>query len=146
MNSKTLQNWAPEVQSHGWPAIILQIGVATLVSGAIAYVATNPQQLPRTGTVSAGFAPLPRISVPAPAQAEPVLFRNPFDSTETFQFPAGTSETEARQAVAEVLLQRARERKDVWLKARHSAHPSRRAAEMRTNSDLNPSHPDSTTG
>jgi len=40
----------------------------------------------------------------------PVRYANPFDSTEVFEFPPGTSESEARDAVADRLLQRARER------------------------------------
>jgi hypothetical protein len=125
VNSKPLQNWAPEVQTtHGWRAIILQIAVATLASGAIAYVATNPQQLARAAALSPA-QPAPRISSPPPLQTEPVTepvtFANPFDATEIFQFPSGTSEIEARQSVAELLMERARERKDVWSRAKHPA-------------------------
>jgi len=123
VNSKPLQNWAPEVQSQGWLAIILQIGAATLASGAIAYVATNPQQLTRTSAAAAALAPAPKITAPPPPQAQPVTFKNPFDASEVFQFPSGTSEAEARQSVAEILIQRARERKDAWMKARHAANP-----------------------
>jgi hypothetical protein len=52
-----------------------------------------------------------------PARAElsevahlPTLFRNPFDASEVFEFPPGTSEDAARESVAELLLSRARER------------------------------------
>jgi hypothetical protein len=53
---------------------------------------------------------------PAPAaNAQPrgpvVQVINPFDATEVFEFPAGTAESEARNATAELLLQRARERR-----------------------------------
>ena len=40
----------------------------------------------------------------------PTRFANPFDSSEVFEFPAGTSEDEARESVAEILFERARER------------------------------------
>lgn len=40
----------------------------------------------------------------------PVRYRNPFDRSEVFEFPPGTSESEARDAVAALLLQRARQR------------------------------------
>jgi hypothetical protein len=43
-------------------------------------------------------------------QAGPVRYANPFDSSEVFEFPAGTSRAAAREAVAEILLQRAVER------------------------------------
>ena len=129
MNSQPLQNWAPEVQTtHGWRAIILQIAMVTLASGAIAYVATNPQQLARAAALSPAQH-APRISSPPPLQTEPVTepvtFANPFDATEIFQFPSGTSETEARQLVAVLLTERAREREDVWSKSKHSARSPR---------------------
>lgn len=41
---------------------------------------------------------------------KPVLFANPFDAKEVFEFPAGTSEAEARDAVAEILMDRAMQR------------------------------------
>jgi hypothetical protein len=40
----------------------------------------------------------------------PVRFSNPFDASEVFEFPAGTSDEQARQSVAALLLARARER------------------------------------
>jgi hypothetical protein len=52
----------------------------------------------------------PQSPWPAPAQkteGEPVLFANPFDAEEVFEFPPGTSATEAREAVAELLMERA---------------------------------------
>ena len=51
--------------------------------------------------------------IPATTAAEvvkPVLFKNPFDETEVFEFPPGTSKEEARAAVADMLLKRAMER------------------------------------
>jgi hypothetical protein len=39
---------------------------------------------------------------------------NPFDPKEVFAFPAGTSEAESREQVAQILLQRARERQSQW--------------------------------
>jgi hypothetical protein len=40
----------------------------------------------------------------------PVRFSNPFDVSEVFEFPTGTSYNQARESVAAVLLQRARDR------------------------------------
>jgi hypothetical protein len=45
-------------------------------------------------------------------QTPPVRFANPFDKTEVFDFPAGTTRHEARAAVAEILRQRAIERQE----------------------------------
>jgi hypothetical protein len=50
---------------------------------------------------------------PAPAEAPrppPLQVLNPFDPTELFELPAETTESEAREAVADLLLQRARTR------------------------------------
>lgn len=47
----------------------------------------------------------PPIS-PEPARP-PVRFANPFDRSEVFEFPAGTSRTEARRKVAQLLMERA---------------------------------------
>jgi len=96
--------------------------MVTVASGAIAYIATNPQQLARTA--AAVVAPVhdvaaPKTAPPPPIHTEPVTFTNPFDRTETFEFPSGTSETEARQLVAQLLMERARERRNAWVRAKH---------------------------
>jgi len=46
--------------------------------------------------------------------SSPVRMANPFDSSEVFEFPPGTSRAEARESVANLLLQRARERRPQW--------------------------------
>ena len=38
---------------------------------------------------------------------DPVRFANPFDASEVFEFPAGTTEAEAQQAIAGFLMERA---------------------------------------
>jgi len=52
----------------------------------------------------------PRQQHPAAAPADTVKFSNPFDQREVFEFPAGTTRAEARDAVAEILIRRARDR------------------------------------
>jgi hypothetical protein len=47
---------------------------------------------------------------PVPTQRPLVHVTNPFDKTEVFEFPAETTESQAREAMAELLLQRARDR------------------------------------
>lgn len=47
-----------------------------------------------------------------PGQDEPVRFANPFDAAEVFEFPPGTTEAEARDAVAAVLKERAMSRQN----------------------------------
>lgn len=49
-------------------------------------------------------------AAPAVPQGAPVRIKNAFDATEVFEFPHGTSESEARKAVGQLLLSRARDR------------------------------------
>jgi hypothetical protein len=50
------------------------------------------------------------ISVAEEPEAEPVRVKNPFDKTEVFEFPSGTTPADARAMMSEILMQRARER------------------------------------
>lgn len=66
-----------------------------------------------TSTVAAeaGASSLtPSTVTSTPVPNGPVAIVNPFDRNEIFEFPAGTPESEARREVADVLLQRARDR------------------------------------
>lgn len=65
-----------------------------------------------TAALAAVTLPGPQVTPPGPAepQGAPVQIKNAFDSTEVFEFPHGTTESEAREAVAELLLSRARDR------------------------------------
>ncbi len=71
-----------------------------------------PPVLPAPVTAPAE-SPAPMTpSLPAPEEQMPVpvRFANPFDRSEIFEFPPGTSDAEARDAVAALLLKRAQER------------------------------------
>jgi hypothetical protein len=59
-----------------------------------------------------------------------VRIKNAFDATEVFEFPPGTTESEARDAVAQLLLTRARDRRAEGLALRRvgSLQPYRGAA------------------
>ncbi len=96
-----------------WPlkgvglAIVTAAAIVTFAS--VAHHGTTPvaPPLPIVAQVSKQIAtPEPTVST-----EEPVHFKNPFDRSETFDFPAGTTQADARQAVAELLLQRASERR-----------------------------------
>jgi hypothetical protein len=111
----------------------LGVGMAAAVaglSGGLAYLATaraphpipivadsgsRPTTAPEAPTPALPPAPLATPATPATPEA-PVRFKNPFDSSEVFEFPAGTSWTEMRDAVAELLAQRARERQSLFAK------------------------------
>ena len=55
-------------------------------------------------------APPPEVQVAELPPPEPVVLVNPFDATEKFTFPPGTSKADARDQMATLLLQRAAER------------------------------------
>jgi hypothetical protein len=86
------------------------VGIAFLVSG-IAFVAPKRMQPVEAVAESDSTPAATGASTALPSvEAPPVRYANPFDATEVFEFPAGTSPVEARDAVAEMLLQRARDR------------------------------------
>ena len=45
-----------------------------------------------------------------PPAPKPTLYRNPFDKSEVFELPPGLTQAEAKEMVAQILLERARER------------------------------------
>jgi hypothetical protein len=87
---------------------------------------------PALAPAVASAAPLAKVAlaVPAEPQGAPVRIKNAFDATEVFEFPPGTTESEARQAVAERLLHRARDRRAEGLALRRASNlqPDRGAA------------------
>ena len=125
-----------------WPAVVFSIVATSALSGAIAYFATTPAPtLPVSGNPVSGN-PVVRSAAtespsPPPAETARVQFANPFDANEVFEFPSNTSETEARQAVAQVLLQRAQERQN----AAKITHQRRKAADHVVSAGATPSRP-----
>jgi hypothetical protein len=94
------------------------IAAVLVVLGGVAHLAAK--QTPVSAPVAQAPRPTPPpppADAPAPAGA-PVLFRNPFDRTEVFEFPPGTTQAEARDAVAKALMERARGRGPGVLKLR----------------------------
>lgn len=69
----------------------------------------RPSTPPSIAETLSRWAPAADESVVS-APAEPVRLANPFDASEVFEFPQGTKLAEARAAVAETLLERARAR------------------------------------
>lgn len=110
------------------PRLLIGAAIAALlvVLGGVAHLAAK--QKPVSAKVVAQAPrptpPPPPAATPAPA-GEPVLFKNPFDRTEVFEFPPGTTEAEARDAVAKALMERAQGRGPDVLKLRiRKAHAS----------------------
>jgi hypothetical protein len=74
----------------------------------------SPRPQPPLAAPQAPSAVAPAATPQQPAEPQPttpVRFKNPFDRSEIFEFPAGTSLEDARQSVASLLLQRARDRR-----------------------------------
>lgn len=69
--------------------------------------AALPPPPPAVVPVSEPAPPVQTAELPPP---EPVVVVNPFDRTEKFTFPPGTSKADARDQMATLLLQRAMER------------------------------------
>jgi hypothetical protein len=103
---KSTSRWPPSVFFVG-------IGAALVVATAAAYggkvFAPPGPTVEPPPLVLSELEETPEVPVAQPAP-EPVRVRNPFDKGEIFEFPAGTSADAARDAVAEMLLARARER------------------------------------
>lgn len=108
---------------HPSPAAIAGFGAVVAVAATIAYEVLQP------APVVPAFPPPPPIAqvaeaLPAAApvvEPPPVRVRNPFDKSEVFEFPPGTTPEAAHAAVANALLARARERQ-----ARHDARHQKR--------------------
>ena len=85
----------------------------------------DPKATP-AGEEQAAMAPSP--------DSEAILIKNPFDRTEAFTFPPGTSKAEAREAVAKLLMERAHDRLPLLAESPHrrgvtaKVPPSSRAA------------------
>ena len=107
---------------------------------AVAFLWPASDRHPRAPAITrpAPVAEINRIK-PSEPQGEPVRIANSFDPTEVFEFPHGTAELEAREAVAEQLLSRARERRFKALALRRATvlHADRGAAIQQAESSPN---------
>jgi hypothetical protein len=113
--AKSLSN-LPEDQCGGWPAVILLVSVTTILSGGIAYLGTSQARPVSFGADAVVLLAAPGSPASASADNTAVRFTNPFDGSEVFEFPSGTSKAEVQQAVADLLLKRAHERQNFWSK------------------------------
>jgi hypothetical protein len=74
------------------------------------------------------------------AGSESIRIKNPFDRTEAFEFPPGTSRAEAREAIAKLLMERAHDRLPLLAEAsrrggvtaKHGTHESSELQDRRT--------------
>jgi hypothetical protein len=101
------------------------VAAASALLTAVVYLASARVRRPDSVAPRVVAAPAAPVSAtPSPpsspsTDATPVRFVNPFDRKEVFEFPPGTSAADAREAVAELLSQRARERQSLLTKVPH---------------------------
>ena len=88
------------------------IAYAAFAWWSVAQLAGQPQ--PSVTTAARPTAVIPRPALVVSTAQPAVKVVNPFDATEVFEFPAGTSNAEGHEKVAQILLQRARERQSQW--------------------------------
>jgi hypothetical protein len=108
----------PASRLHRW-----QVAPIAKMSGyIIAYAAfawwsvsqLSGQPQPPATTAARPTAVVPRPALVASSTQPALKVINPFDATEVFEFPAGTSNAESHDKVAQILLQRARDRQSRW--------------------------------
>jgi hypothetical protein len=99
---------APSASARRSKSTYVPLALVVSIVGALYVFITPPD-----GARQAQDIQQPQSQVPAStpkSEGKAVLFANPFDPNEVFEFPAGTSEAEARDAAAEILMARAMER------------------------------------
>ncbi len=110
---------------------------ASAPASALASASASPSLSTSAAAPGPAAATLPPIApTPAPVSEpvnNPVRFKNPFDSSEVFEFPPGTTTAEARQAVASILLERGRERR-AQLRSVSGSDPRRASTRVRRGS------------
>jgi hypothetical protein len=89
----------------------LTLSAAVVIGTAAIVWHTANRPLPAAAVPRPALVAFPPVTLAEPEERPPVQVRNPFDATEVFEFPAGTSKTAAREATAELLLKRARDRR-----------------------------------
>lgn len=99
------------MRKPGELALVLAVTFAGVTAGYAVYSYWQPigsasTQASNIVVASADFQPEPWEAEPEPTGA-PVRVANPFDASEIFEFPYGTSEAEAREAIAGFLMERA---------------------------------------
>ena len=91
----------------GEVAIALSLAFAAIAAGYALYSEIGSADAHRASTSIAQQEFSSLQSVPLD---EPLRVANPFDASEIFEFPAGTSEADAHEAVAGFLIERATRR------------------------------------
>jgi hypothetical protein len=101
-------------------SLLIMMAVVSLAGAE--YHKTSPHHPRAVAVLMASLSAPSSLSAPGnpspapagePPELRPLRVQNPFDASETFEFPPGTDEVEARQSVVTLLLERARGRLDL---------------------------------
>jgi hypothetical protein len=105
-------------------AAVAGVGAVMVLSAIIGYegLRSAPEPPPLPPPVAQIDEPSSPPVVAPVSDQEPLRVRNPFDRSEVFEFPAGTTPEAAKAAIADTLLDRARERQAEY----DAKHPRRR--------------------
>ena len=100
------------MRKPGELALMLAVSFAGVAAGYAVYSYWKPvgaARMPASSVVlaSSDFQPDPEFAAEPEPMAAPVRVANPFDASEIFEFPHGTSEADAREAIAGFLMERA---------------------------------------
>jgi len=90
-------------------AIAIPLALAAIAAGYALYSEIGSSDAPHATTSNEIPQPEPS-SMQSAALDEPLRVANPFDESEIFEFPAGTSEADAHEAIAGFLMERAARR------------------------------------
>ena len=101
-------------------AIALPLVLVAIATGYALYSEIGSSDAPRT-TTSSEKTQQQLSSVQTAQVEEPLRVANPFDASEVFEFPAGTSEADAQDAIAGFLIEHA-SRRGVTRASRHDGH------------------------
>jgi hypothetical protein len=111
----------PPMSTLRFAILLGVVAAASALATVFTYFATTHTEQPPPIATTIVFSPPAPVIVAPPAlppspspppqeDPAPVRFANPFDRNEVFEFPAGTSRADARDAVEELLYERAQER------------------------------------
>jgi hypothetical protein len=102
-------------------AIALPLALAAIAAGYALYSEIGSSDAPRATTTSSAVAQQQLSATQSVPVDEPLRVANPFDASEIFEFPAGTSEADAQEAIAGFLIERAT-RRGATRASRHDGH------------------------
>lgn len=119
VDPRSIDDW----QAGPSASTFITVVAGVLFVGALGYAVATRDDGPSVARAAIAQTPPSKVThrhpqavaaadaaVSEPQPEPPVRFANPFDKNEVFEFPPGTSEGEARERVAALLIERARDR------------------------------------